>query len=65
MNWDEVIQRWNDRAAAMGYSGKKLLDLQAEFFTGAMTAAVALGVPHGEAMPPRVIISIMRGERIQ
>jgi hypothetical protein len=60
--WDEVIEQWKSRCDAMRYrTTKERLALQAEYFTGAMAAMVAVGVDHGKAMPPRIILSCMTG----
>lgn len=43
---------------------EEYLKAQAEFFSGAMAAMVALGVENGQAMPPRWVIPAMVGEKI-
>lgn len=75
---EQFKQRVSSCPSAYGKPGsKKYSDQQAEFFTGAMAALIAiveseqpLDLPadmkerHGLAMPPKWVISIMRGDVI-
>lgn len=59
--WEAIKNGWAERVKAQHFEGKELADRQAEFFAGAMSAMVAAGYPHDEAMPPSVVISCMTG----
>jgi hypothetical protein len=59
-----VEEHWADRVKAMGYTGKKLLQAQSDYFTGAMIARCGLGLDNGTALVPHWFLSVMRGDKI-
>jgi hypothetical protein len=56
----EIEAQWFGRCKNFGYTPES----QADFFSGAMAARVAAGMEHANAMPPRWVTAIMRGDQI-
>lgn len=51
-------------AGAMGRVSMGVMESEIDFFAGAMAAFNAMGVPDGEAMPPKWVLPIMSGRSI-
>lgn len=62
--YKKIEETWHSRARTRHLKGEKLLEDQAEFFAGAMAAMIAIGVPDGQAMPPKWVIATIQGATI-
>jgi len=61
-----LVDAFQKRAETQGFKGKKKLELQAEFFIGAVaTIDLMNGSPEHSCMSPMIAFSIMRGVEIK
>ena len=63
--YEAVEAHWRGRIETQNLQGDRLREAQADFFTGAMAALVATGMPHGEAMPPRWVVPLVSQRLIE
>lgn len=63
--WKAIEEHWESRCKAQCYGDKDRLKHQAEFFSGAMAALNAVGLPNESVTPPKWWFSIIRGEVIR
>ena len=60
-----IEEKWRGRVENLGYKKAAEVRAQADFFSGAMAALSACGFPDDQALPPRWIITVYRGDPIR
>lgn len=62
---NKLVDAFESRAKMQQFKGKQYLNLQAEFFIGAISTIDALnGDPNVTCISPMIAFSIMRGDKI-
>ena len=62
---NKLVDCFNERINTLGYRGKKIVEYQAEFFTGAICALDAVYGYEKSSISPLFFFSIMRGDIIK